>query len=111
MQYKDRGLVILGLNASDDKQIALEFMRENCATFPTILDSSDAAVKTSFGDYRASGVPLNYIIDREGNIVDAWYGYETGHRRAIAAVKKLGVELPEAIPGAEAAKNPQSSEE
>jgi peroxiredoxin len=97
MQYKDKGLVILGLNASDDKQIALDFMQENGATFPTILDSSDAAVKASFQDYRASGVPLNYIIDREGNIVDAWYGYETGHRRAIADLKKMGGELAEAI--------------
>ena len=48
-----------------DKQIALEFMQENGATFPTILDSSDAAEKVH-ENYRASGVPLNYLIDREG---------------------------------------------
>ena len=102
--------MILGFNASDDKQIALDSMHENGATFPTILDSSDAAVKVSFQDYRASGVPLNYIIDREGNIVDAWYGYETGHQRAIAAFKKLGVELPEASRGEAAAKTDKSAE-
>ena len=110
MQYKDHGLVILGLNASDDKQIALDFMRENGATFPTILDSSDAAVKVDFQDYRASGVPLNYIIDRDGNIADAWYGYETGHRRAIAAFKKMGVELPEAGRGEAAVKTDKSAD-
>jgi peroxiredoxin len=97
LEYKDNGLVILGFNASDDKQIALEFMRENGATFPTILDSSDAATKVSFQDYRASGVPLNYLIDREGKIADAWYGYEEGHPRAKAALKKMGGELAEAI--------------
>jgi len=85
---------MLGFNASDDKQIALDFMRENGATFPTILDSSDAATKVMFQDYRGSGVPLNYIIDRDGNVVDAWYGYEAGHARAIAALKKMGVDLP-----------------
>ncbi len=90
-KYKDKGLVILGLNASDDKKIALELMRENGATFPNILDSSEAAEKVSFQDYRGSGVPLNYIIDREGKIVDAWYGYETGHRRAKAALEKMGI--------------------
>jgi hypothetical protein len=110
MQYKDHGLVILGLNASDDKQIALDFMRDNGATFPTILDSSDAAVKVTFQDYQGSGVPLNYIIDRQGNIVEAWYGYEQGHRRAIATLKKLGGELAEAIGSAASAKTAQSTE-
>ena len=92
-KYKDKGLVILGFNCSDDKQIALEFLKENSATFPNILDSSDVAVRVSFDDYKGSGVPLNYIIDREGKVVDAWYGYEKGHKRAIAALEKLGLKL------------------
>lgn len=88
-KYKDKGLVILGFDASDDKKIALEMLRENGATFPNVIDSSDAAVKIQFRDYRASGVPLNYIIDGDGKIVDTWYGYEEGHRRAMAAVQKV----------------------
>lgn len=111
LQYKDQGLVILGFNASDDKQIALDFMHENGATFPTILDSSDAAVKVAFHDYRGSGVPLNYIIDRDGNIVDAWYGYEAGHPRAIAALQKMGGKLAKAIRPEIAAKTAQSADE
>lgn len=92
-KYCDRGLVILGLNGSDDKRIAMEFLRENAATFPTILDSSDAATKVSFGDYKCTGVPLNYIIDPQGRVVDAWYGYEEGHKRALAALKKAGLDV------------------
>jgi hypothetical protein len=110
-QYQDKGLVILGFNPSDDKQIALDFMAENGATFPTILDSSDAAVRVSFQDYRSSGVPLNYIIDREGKIVDAWYGYEEGHPRAMAALNKTGGELEKAIRQEQSARVVQSSEE
>ena len=91
--YGDKGLVILGFNSSDDKKIAMEFLRENSATFPTILDSSDAARRVGFSDYRASGVPLNYIIDRQGKIVDAWYGYEEGHKRALAALEKAGLKI------------------
>ena len=90
-EFEDKGLTILGFNSSDDKDIALEFLEENKATFPTIIDSSDAAVKTAYRDYRASGVPLNYIIDKEGKVVDAWYGYEKGHSRAKAALKKAGL--------------------
>lgn len=94
-KFQDKGLTILGFNSSDDKAIALEFLEENKATFPTIIDSSDAAVKTAYRDYRASGVPLNYIIDKEGKVVDAWYGYEKGHPRAKAALKKAGLVIAE----------------
>jgi peroxiredoxin len=92
-KYKDEDMVILGFNCSDDKQIALEFIRENSATFTNILDSSDTATRTSFEDYKSSGVPLNYIIDREGKVVDAWYGYEKAHKRALAALEKAGLKL------------------
>jgi peroxiredoxin len=104
-QFRDKGLVILGFNSADDKQIALEFMAENGATFPTILDSSDEAMKVGFQDYRGSGVPLNYVIDREGKVVDAWYGYEKGHPRAMAALEKTGGRLKEAIRQAKQAKS------
>lgn len=97
VKHKDKGLVILGFNCTDDKKIALEFMAENKAAFPTILDSSDAAQKVQFQDYRGSGVPLNYIINRDGKIVDAWYGYEKGHRRAKAALQKTGGDLAKSL--------------
>lgn len=89
--YRDKGLTILGFNCSDDKKIAEEFLRENSATFPTILDSSSAAQRVGFDGYKMSGVPLNYIIDKQGKVVDTWYGYEEGHQRARAALKKAGL--------------------
>ncbi|MBN2593050.1 MAG: redoxin domain-containing protein [Sedimentisphaerales bacterium] len=92
-KYKDKGMVILGFNCADDKRIALDFIQANSATFPFILDSSEAAVKTGFNSYKMSGVPLNYIIDKEGKIVDIWYDYEKGHKRALAALEKAGLNL------------------
>ncbi|UCE48912.1 MAG: TlpA family protein disulfide reductase [Phycisphaerales bacterium] len=92
-EFEDKGVVVLGFNSSDDKQIALDFMRANGATFPNVLDNSYKAVKLMLDDYRSSGVPLNYIIDRQGRVVEAWYGYEEGHEQAIAALKKAGAEL------------------
>jgi peroxiredoxin len=78
VNYRERGLVVLGLNCSDDREIALEFLDENSATFPNMLDSSQAAMKTTFQDYQTlsgmSAVPLSYIIDREGRIAAGWYG-------------------------------------
>jgi peroxiredoxin len=94
-KYRGKGLVILGFNSSDDRKIALEFLRENGATFPMILDPSDAASKIGYEDYRGSGVPLNYIVDSQQKIVDAWYGYEEGHARALAALEKAGLKVEE----------------
>jgi thiol-disulfide isomerase/thioredoxin len=94
-KYSGKNLVILGFNCSDDKKIALEFLGENGATFPTILDSSQAATMVGFRDYKMSGVPLNYIIDAQGKVVDAWYGYQEGHLRALAALKKAGLKIDE----------------
>ena len=42
-----------------------------------------------------SGVPLNYIIDKQGKVVDTWYGYEAGHKRALAALQKAGLKIEE----------------
>jgi len=93
-QYKDKNVVVLGFDCSDDKKIALDMLRENGATFPSIIDSSEAALKVCFQDYQRSGssaVPLAYIIDPDGNVVDAWYGYEEGHLKAKTAIDMLRI--------------------
>ncbi len=92
-EFKSKGVVVLGINTADNKQIALDFMRDNGATFPNVLDSSYKAALVMMDKYKASGVPLNYIIDRQGRVVEAWYGYEEGHEQAIAALKKAGAKL------------------
>ena len=92
-KYKDRDVVILGFNPADDRKIALNFLRDNSVTFPNILDSSRAAIRVMYDSYKASGWPTNYIIDRKGKVVDAWYGNEEGHKRAITALAKSGLEL------------------
>ncbi len=86
-------MVILGFNFSDNKKIAMDFLKDNSATFPNILDTSKPATKAGFEDFKTRGVPLNYIIDQQGKIVDAWYGYEEGHKRAIEALQKAGAKV------------------
>jgi peroxiredoxin/outer membrane lipoprotein-sorting protein len=94
-KYEGGGLVILGFNCADDKRIALRFMHESSVTFPTVLDSSDAAEDLMLRGYRnkTRSVPLNYIIDSQGKVVDAWCGYEEGSNRTQAALKKAGLRL------------------
>jgi len=95
-KYKDKGLMVLGFNFADQKKIGLDFLKENSADFPNIIDTSEPAQKVFFKDYQKleglSGVPLNYIIDREGKVVDAWYGHDTETKPWIEAFKKVGIE-------------------
>ena len=78
MDYKDKGLVVLGVNNADDRKIAVDYLKENGMTFPNVLDTSEAAWKV-MGQYETLGmsaVPMTYVIDREGKVVAAWYGFE-----------------------------------
>jgi hypothetical protein len=86
--YKKRGVVILGFNSADDPKIARKFLREKKVTFPNILDSSRAAREVASRAYKGSGVPLNYIIDREGRVNAAFSGYAEGDLRGIEALEE-----------------------
>ncbi len=73
-KYKDKGVVMLGVNVSDTKTVAGRFLTENKVTFPNIVDNSPEANKVIDTQYMCQGVPLEYIIDGEGKIVKGWYG-------------------------------------
>lgn len=92
MDYKDKGLVVLGVNNADDRKIALAYLKENQVTFPNVLDTSEAA-NGAMRQYETLGgmsaVPMTYLIDREGKVVAAWYGFQKGG--AEQALKKLGL--------------------
>jgi len=82
---------VLGVNTADDRKIALEYLKANAVTFPNILDTSDTANRavSHYETLGMSAVPMTYVIDREGKVVDAWYGYEKD--RTQRALKKLGL--------------------
>ena len=77
---------------ADDRKVALEYLKANHVTFPIILDTSPAAWK-AMGRYLAledlGADPMTYVIGRDGNIVDGWFGYDGD--RTKAAVEKLGL--------------------
>ena len=77
---------------ADDRQVALDYLKANRVTFPTILDTSPEAQK-AINQYLAlaelGADPMTYVIGRDGKIVDGWFGYDSD--RTKAAVKKLGL--------------------
>ena len=67
--------MVVGVNVSDEREISRQFLSNHGVTFPNILDSSMAAEKARSQDYGVGSIPLNYLIDRRGIVVDGWIGY------------------------------------
>lgn len=86
-----RGLCVLGFNCTDDAAIAKDLMRKQGVCYPTILDGSDRAQSVFFTGYRGSGVPLNYVVDREGKVAAAWYGWSANDPRLERVLRDLGI--------------------
>lgn len=85
-------MAVVGVNVSDDRKIALDYLKENKVTFPNVLDTSESARQAMRQFETLSGmsaVPMTYVIGRDGRVVEAWYGYEQG--RADEALKKMGL--------------------
>ncbi|HKW93726.1 MAG TPA: TlpA disulfide reductase family protein [Methylomirabilota bacterium] len=62
--YKDRGLVVVGVNFQDKDEPARRFLTQFGHTFP---NAPDPAGRVSV-DYGVYGVPETYFIDRQGRI-------------------------------------------
>ena len=91
-RYGDKGLVVLGFNCADKKDLAKGLLAKKGVTFANVLDTSKDATSAAYRGYKLSGVPLNYFIDREGRVVAAFYGFRKNDRRVKNALRKLGIE-------------------
>lgn len=73
-KYKDKGLKVIGINPFDKKSDGLvEFLSKRNINYTTVLDEGRKAVE----DYRVSGYPTLYLIDKTGTIVFVQEGYGT----------------------------------
>ncbi len=84
--------MVLGFDSADKREIALQLLKKNSLTFECVVDSSDAAIATTFQDYHSSAVPTTYLIDRDGKIAAAWLGFDEKNDQTPALLKKLGIE-------------------
>lgn len=69
-EYRDLGLVVLGVNHRETASQAQVYAEEVDATFPIVLDrNSDLA-----NHFRAVGLPVTIILDSDGEIVEQIFG-------------------------------------
>jgi peroxiredoxin len=82
--YRDRGVVVVGVNVLDSRDDALAFLRETGVTFPTGPDR-DGSISAA---YRVVGLPTTVFIDRQGRIAHRWLG-PISRERLTALVEDL----------------------
>jgi cytochrome c biogenesis protein CcmG/thiol:disulfide interchange protein DsbE len=69
-EKRDRGLVVVGIDAKDFRRDARSFARRYGLTFPLAYDGPGRTL-ARFG---VTGFPETFVVDRQGRIVDAFVG-------------------------------------
>ena len=69
-EYRKRGLVIIGVNVSEDEeQLARDFVERYRLTFPVGHDTGDIGLL-----YVVKAMPTMIFIDKAGNLVERYMG-------------------------------------
>ncbi|RUT36115.1 redoxin domain-containing protein [Paenibacillus zeisoli] len=69
-KWKDKGVVVLGINAGEDEMTVQNFAEDRGVTFPILLDPNSDAVR----DYNISPLPTTFFVSAKGNITSIHQG-------------------------------------
>jgi len=68
-QFKEQGVVFIGVNIMDQAPTALTFAEEFGVTYPTLLDANDGAVRLAFsGQIAPNAVPTTLVLDKDARV-------------------------------------------
>jgi cytochrome c biogenesis protein CcmG/thiol:disulfide interchange protein DsbE len=67
---RDRGVVVVGLNAKDLRSDARRFVSRFDLTFPVVRDGSGDTIRK----WGVTGFPETFVLDREGRVIEAFAG-------------------------------------
>ncbi len=65
-KYKDHGFEMLTISVDKDPSLIEPFMKKYKLTFPVLLDTKSSVAKK---DYKTTGVPETFIVNKNGIIV------------------------------------------
>jgi thiol-disulfide isomerase/thioredoxin len=95
--YKGQGVVVLGSCTDDERVKFKSWVKQNQAKYPDIVFSHDPAERgedrASHRLYGVNGIPTQYIIGRDGRVVDVVVGYLPGDARLETALAKAGIKI------------------
>ena len=73
---QDDGFVVLGINAEEPRAAVAPFVQAIGMSYPVLLDEGGQVMKM----YRAPGLPISLILDRDGVIRVRHVGFLTGEQ-------------------------------
>ena len=74
--HKGQGLIVLGVNVAETRQVVGPSVKAFGISYPVLLDEQDRLMKV----YRGLGLPMSLLIDREGVIRERHMGLLTAER-------------------------------
>lgn len=65
-QFRDRGLVVLGVNVAEDSDVVFAFANglEPPLSFPLLLDENATVTQS----WPVRGLPTTYLVDKQGRL-------------------------------------------
>jgi cytochrome c biogenesis protein CcmG/thiol:disulfide interchange protein DsbE len=81
-RYRDRGVVVVGVNVQDLVPEAQRFLKDVKPTYPTVRDK-DGSVYRAYG---LTGVPETFFLDRQGRILRKFPGVVTDQAEWFKAI-------------------------
>lgn len=69
-RFKDKGLVVVGVNTSDAEGLAARFVAKKGLLFPMVYDEGN----TIANKYRVDNLPTLIVVSKEGKIVAVRHG-------------------------------------
>ena len=68
-EFRDQGVVFIGVNILDQAPTALAFADEFGVSYPSIMDTNDGSVRLAFaGQVAPNPVPTTVVLDQEGRV-------------------------------------------
>ena len=100
---KAEGVVVLAACTSDTRAKFEEWVTANAAKYPDLIFANDPlgrdvpaeqfAERVSKKLFGVNGIPTQYLIGRDGKVIESFVGYGSGDTRLEQALGKLGVKL------------------
>jgi peroxiredoxin len=64
LSYRDKGLIILGINMQESAKTVRPFVQELKLSFPAVLDTKGSVSR----EYGIRALPVSFLVGRDGNI-------------------------------------------
>jgi thiol-disulfide isomerase/thioredoxin len=98
---KAQDVVVLAISTSDTRERLSQWLSEQSGKFPDIVfasdpnarDTADGMEKAAARRYGVRGIPCQFVIGRDGQIVEVITGFGPGDTRLEEALGRLGVKI------------------